>query len=183
MPSATNANAIRAYLKEFELKNGFIPDMLIVDYLDKMSPNEKISADNISEKDKLSSEQLNDIGFDYNMFIATASQQNRSAIDAQELNQSHIAGGLTKVNAVDIYISIILTPSMKAGGEVGFSFLKTRSNDGVGKTVYLRWEGRTLRILNPKSDNKEGDNSIINKIATMKQATQQKKSLLDVMDL
>lgn len=155
MPVGTNANAIRAYLKEFELKNGYIPDLLIVDYLDIMGANGNVSADNISEKDKQSAEQLREIGFDYNMFIATASQQNRTAIEAKELNQSHIAGGLTKVNTVDVYISIILNAQMKAAGDVAFHFLKTRSSDGVGKQVQLKWNN--ARLLIQDADKHKGD--------------------------
>lgn len=184
MHSGATANQIRAYLKEFELKKGYIPDLLIVDYLDIMGANEHVSADNISEKDKRAAEQLRDIGFEYNMFIATASQQNRSAIDAQELNQGHIAGGLTKVNTVDVYISIILTPTMKAAGEVGFAFLKTRSSDGVGKTVFLKWNNAMLLIQNPdSSDNEDIDeDGVITKRVEANRAGK-RKSVLDLMDL
>lgn len=161
MPSGTNGNKIRAYIKEYELKIGQIADMLIVDYLDIMGSNEHVSADNVSEKDKRSTEQLRDIIFEYNMYGATASQQNRSAIDATEMNQSHIAGGLTKVNTVDIYASIILTPAMKAAGEIGFAFLKTRNSDGAGKTIWLRWDNNTLRIKNPIKQEKIDEDGVI----------------------
>lgn len=182
MPSGTTANQIRAYLKEFELKNGIVPDLLIVDYLDIMGSNEKVSADNVWEKDKRATEQLRDIAFDYNLYIATASQQNRSAIDAQELNQSHIAGGLSKVNTVDVYASVILTPTMKAAGEIGFSFLKTRNSDGVGKTIYLKWDNRCLRILN-KTENVDDDGVLLDRIPAASSAGKNKASLLDVMNM
>lgn len=152
MGSGTTANQIRGYLKEFELKNGYVPDLLVVDYLDLMGANEHVSADNISEKDKRATEQLRDILFDYKMYGATASQQNRSAVDATELNHSHIAGGLTKINTVDWYVSIVMNPMMKAAGEIMFVFLKTRSSDGVGKRVTMRWINDQLRISDfPKS--------------------------------
>lgn len=185
MPTGTNANAIRAYLKEFELTKGYIPDLLIADYLDIMGPNGKVSGDNVSEKDKQVAEQFRDILFDYNMFGATASQQNRSAIDAQELNHSHIAGGLTKVNTVDIYVSIIMTPTMKAAGEIGFAFLKTRSSDGVGKTVYLKWDNTSLRIKNPMSDGDPDEDGVIEAKVAETRGTKvpTKKSLLDLMDI
>lgn len=77
MPSGTNSNQIRGFLKEFELKHGFVPDLLVVDYLDGMGANEHVSADNIFEKDKRATEQLRDILIDFNMVGATASQQNR----------------------------------------------------------------------------------------------------------
>ena len=177
MDSGTNCNRIRGYLKEFELKTGFVPDLLIVDYLDIMGPNENVSADNVFEKDKRSAEQLRDILFDYNMYGATASQQNRSAIEATELNQGHIAGGISKVNTVDIYCSVVLTPTMKASGEVGFTFLKTRSSDGVGKSIYLVWDNNSLRILNPKKDSSKEDNNII------AEKINKKKKLVGLRDL
>ena len=182
MPTGSTSNQFRAYLKEFELKFGYLPDLLIVDYLDIMGANEKVSADNVWEKDKRAAEQLRDIAFDYNMYIATASQQNRSAIDAQELNQSHIAGGLSKVNTVDIYASIIMTPTMKAAGEIGFSFLKTRNSDGVGKTVYMKWDNKTLRILN-KTDNVDEDGVLLDNLPTKSSSGlgKPKRSLLDIM--
>lgn len=181
MPSGTTSNQIRAYLKEFELKNRLVPDLLIVDYLDIMGSNEKVSADNVWEKDKRATEQLRDIAFDYNLYVATASQQNRSAIDAQELNQSHIAGGLSKVNTVDVYASVILTPTMKAAGEIGFSFLKTRNSDGVGKTIYLKWDNRRLRILNKTDDTDDG--VLLDRVPTTFSAGKSKASLLDVMNI
>jgi hypothetical protein len=184
MASGTNANAIRSYIKEFELLYNYVPDLLIVDYLDVMSPNEHVSADNISEKDKRSAEQLHDIGFEYNMFIASASQQNRGAIDAQELNQGHIAGGLTKINTVDVYISIILTPTMRAAGEIGFAFLKTRSSDGVGKTVYLKWNPISLRISNLDHEDDNSDKEMIARVAQLRlESKTPKKGLNDIFDI
>jgi KaiC/GvpD/RAD55 family RecA-like ATPase len=181
MESGTNANAIRAYLKQFELRNGYVPDMLIIDYLDKMGANQVVSMDNVFQKDKLASEQLSDILYDYNMFGATASQQNRSAIDAQELNQGHVAGGLSKVMEADWYLSIIMTPAMKAAGEIGFAFLKTRSSDGVGKTVYLKWDNKTLRIKNlPRDEEIDDDGVITSRLAKLKeQGNTKRKTLLD----
>lgn len=139
MATGTPAREFRAYLKEFELKKGYLPDVLIVDYLDNMGSNESVSADNVFEKDKRSSEQLRDLLHDYNMLGASASQQNRGAIDEPRINQSHVAGGISKINTSDTWISIIASESMKAAKECRFQFVKTRSSDGVGKMVTLKW--------------------------------------------
>lgn len=182
MPSGTTGNDIRAYLKEFELTNGYIPDLCIVDYLDCMGPNDKMSKDNVSEKDKQTSEQLRDIGFDYNMFIATASQQNRTAVEATELNHSHIAGGLTKINTTDWYVSIIMTPQMKVAGQIGFNMLKSRSSDGVGKTIWLVWDNKSLRIRNPSKDEQIDDDGVIQeRSSTTPGEKKPKKRLLDLI--
>ncbi len=147
MPSGTKANEIKAYLKEYYLHYNMMPDLLVLDYLDKMHPNEKIDMSDVWTKDKLVSEQLRDIGVEYNMFIATASQLNRDAVKASHHDHSHIAGGISKINESDVYWSIVMTESMKAAGQISFTFQKTRNSDGVGKTVYLKWDGKHLRIL------------------------------------
>lgn len=181
MPAGTRTNDIRGYLKEFELQFGYVPDVIIVDYLDLMSPNERVSADNVFEKDKRSSEQLRDILFDYDMIGITASQQNRSAITAIELNQSHIAGGISKINTTDVYVSIILTDAMKNAGEIGFHFLKTRNSDGVGHQVYLGWNNKTLRIEEQEDDG-DDDNAIKSRVGPSDTPDKGKKGLLDIID-
>ena len=153
MSSGSNANDIRSYLKEHELSKGKLPDMLIVDYLDLMAPTQKVPPQEIWTRDKLATEQLKDIGEEYQLLIATASQLNRSALDADILHQGHTAGGISKVNTVDWQIAIIQTPMQKAQGEIVFQFLKSRSSDAVGKMATMIWDNNSLRIKNkPKKD-------------------------------
>jgi len=147
MPTETSANDIRAYLKEFELRNKRTPDLIVLDYLDNMGANESISADNVFQKDKLCSEQLRQIGIDYDMFIATASQLNRSAIEAPTHNHSQIAGGLSKIHVADTYFSIIMTDEMRGMGKIIFILQKTRNSDGVGEHIHLKWDNKYLRIV------------------------------------
>lgn len=148
MPVGTTSNQIRAFLREFELKHKKIPDCIILDYLDLMGANEVVSSDNVSGKDKLCSEQFRQILVDFDMIGITASQQNRSGIGNDAPNQAVIAGGLTKVNTTDDYVSIMWDEVKKAAGEVWFHFLKTRSSDGVGTTVHMKWDKKYLRIRN-----------------------------------
>jgi archaellum biogenesis ATPase FlaH len=75
--SSTTSNDIRAYLKEFELIHGYIPDAIVVDYLDLMASNHNISAENLFVKDKFVAEELRSIGNDFNCVIITASQMGR----------------------------------------------------------------------------------------------------------
>jgi KaiC/GvpD/RAD55 family RecA-like ATPase len=171
LPAGTTPNQVRAFLKEFELRRKYVPDLIVFDYIDLMSPNEKVSADNVFEKDKRVTEQVCEILVDYDMIGITASQQNRSAVTTNELNHSHIAGGISKINTTDIYVSIVFNDMMRAAGEIHFEFLKTRSSDGVGKRVELAWNSKTLRVENPKntsgpltfSGKKTYNNSAVNK--------------------
>jgi hypothetical protein len=90
------------------------------------------------------------------MFIATASQLNRDAVKATSHDHSHIAGGISKINESDVYWSIVMTESMKAAGQIAFTMQKTRNSDGEGKTVYLRWDNKHLRILDQNGNDSDG---------------------------
>lgn len=145
----TTAIQMHAYLKEYYLQYGQMPDLFICDYVDLMHPNEKnVDAGNLWIKDKLCSEQLRDIGVRHNLMVATASQLNRSAVNATHQSHDQIAGGISKINTCDVYWSILMNESQRAKGEICFHFQKTRNSDGVGKTIYLKWDASHLRILN-----------------------------------
>ena len=67
MPTGKNANDIRSYLKEYEIKTGKKVDVLLVDYLDLMHPiAAKISAENLFVKDKYVSEELRNLAMELN---------------------------------------------------------------------------------------------------------------------
>lgn len=167
MPSETTPNEVRSLLKEFYLKKGYYPDLLIVDYLDEMSPNQFVSADNVAEKDKQISSQLRQVGEDFDALTATASQLNREAIDSPIRTHAHIAGGMGKIRVSDAFVVVDMTPQQKARGVFEMQLLKTRNSDGVGSTIFLEWVREYLRIRDGnKSDKgklefvrKEQDNS------------------------
>ncbi len=150
LSSGTTANDIRSYLDDFYLYHQKMPDILVLDYLDKMGPNQKMNVSDVWNKDKLCSEQLRDIGVDHGMAILTASQLNRDAVKSSDHDHTHIAGGISKINESDIYWSIQMDAEMRAREVCEFKLQKTRNSDGVGKRITLKWDYKYLRILDPE---------------------------------
>jgi replicative DNA helicase len=146
MPNGSTANDIRAFLKLYELQYGRLPHVIMVDYLDLMSPNGGVKGLGISDQDKLKSEQLYEIGIECNAAIVTASQQNRSGITEADANQTVIAGGFSKLNILDNYISLKMDDLMRLEGIMIVKFLKTRSSDAVGSKIPLTFNASNLRI-------------------------------------
>lgn len=183
MNSGATSNDIRAYLKEYELRFGHVPDLLIVDYLDIMGTNQYVPPQEMFVKDKMASEEYRNILNDYNMAGATASQQNREAIKASEITQAHIAGGISKINTTDVHASILFTDGMKHTGEIGFQFIKTRNSDGVGKVVYLNWDNDHLRI---RDRERSKDSTSLSQLIPNKSGSgigvERKRTLTDLMD-
>lgn len=167
IPNGACANDIRGYLKHYEMSYKEKPDIILVDYLDLMTPNGGVKSMSVSEQDKYKSEQLSEIGVDYNAIVFSASQQNREAIRMATPDQGVIAGGLTKVNTVDNYISLFMSPSMRVTGDMGAYFLKTRSSSAVGTSAMLKFNADTLQITGTGEPPKD-----IMKIQSKKRALQ-----------
>ena len=90
MPTGKNANDLRAYIKEYEIKTGRKIDVVLVDYLDLMHPiATKISAENLFVKDKYVSEELRNLAMELNCIFVTASQLNRSSVEEIEFDQPY----------------------------------------------------------------------------------------------
>jgi KaiC/GvpD/RAD55 family RecA-like ATPase len=147
MPSGKNVNDLRAYFKEYQVKTGLKPDVLLIDYLDLMMPlSVKVSPSDLFVKDKYVSEELRNLAMETQCITVTASQLNRSAVEEIEFDHSHISGGLSKIQTADNVIGIFTSRAMKERGRYQIQFMKTRSSSGVGQKVDLEFNIDTLRI-------------------------------------
>jgi hypothetical protein len=147
MPSGKNCNDIRAYLKEYQVKKGVKPDVLLIDYLDLMMPlSVKVSPSDLFVKDKYVSEEIRNLAMETQCVTVTASQLNRAAVEEIEFDHSHISGGLSKIMTADNVIGIFTSRAMKERGRYQIQFMKTRSSSGVGQKVELDFNLDTLRI-------------------------------------
>jgi len=147
MPSGKNCNDIRAYLKEYQVKKGVKPDVILIDYLDLMMPlSVKVSPSDLFVKDKYVSEEIRNLAMETQCITVTASQLNRSAVEEIEFDHSHISGGLSKIMTADNVIGIFTSRAMKERGRYQIQFMKTRSSAGVGQKVELDFNVDTLRI-------------------------------------
>jgi archaellum biogenesis ATPase FlaH len=147
MPSGKNCNDIRAYLKEYQVKKGVKPDVLLIDYLDLMMPlSVKVSPSDLFVKDKYVSEEIRNLAMETQCVTVTASQLNRAAVEEIEFDHSHISGGLSKIMTADNVIGIFTSRAMKERGRYQIQFMKTRSSSGVGQKVELEFNLDTLRI-------------------------------------
>lgn len=179
--SITNANSIRSYLKEFQMIHSIEIDAVILDYMDIMTSNQMISAENISQKDKAIAEEIRSIGFDYNCLIISASQLNREShhTHISDLGHAQIAGGMTKINTSDNAIYVIQDDKMRAMKQYMFKLAKTRSSGGVGSFITLDVDPISLIISSQKGSN----GMILNKKNSGTGPKKPAKSLLDIIDV
>jgi archaellum biogenesis ATPase FlaH len=157
MPAGKNANDIRSYLKEYEIKMDRKVDVLLVDYLDLMMPiNRKVSPSDLFIKDKFVSEELRNLAMEKQCVFVTASQLNRASVEEVEFDHSHISGGLSKIQTADNVIGIFTSRAMRERGKYQIQLMKTRSSSGVGQKIDLDFDVDTLRITDSGLDSDDG---------------------------
>ena len=160
MPSGKTANDLRSYVKEWQIKNNAVADVLLIDYLDLLMPlSRKVSPSDLFVKDKYVSEELRNLAMESQTVFVTASQLNRAAVEEIEFDHSHIAGGLSKIQTADNVIGIFTSRAMKERGRYQIQFMKTRSSSGVGQKVDLEFDVDTLRISDLLEDEHSSNTS------------------------
>ena len=118
LPQGSTCNDLKAYLKNYEIETQKRPDVLVVDYLDLLFPNnKKIDPSNLFVKDKFVTEELRGLCVERGMIGQTAAQLNRGAVQEQEHDHSHISGGISKIQTADNVISIFASAAMKERGQ------------------------------------------------------------------
>ena len=165
MGSGSNANSLKAFLKEYEIQTGIKADALIIDYMDLMMPNDRrVSPSDLFVKDKYVSEEMRSLAKDLNVLFVTASQLNRASVEEVEFDHSHISGGISKINTADNVMGIYTSGPMRERGQYQLQFMKTRSSSGVGTRINLKFDQTTLRITDFTDEELQEQDSTSNKI-------------------
>lgn len=149
---------IEAYIQDFELKTNLIPNIIIVDYADIMTPCDKrYDPNNIGLIDNKISLELRELVRERTKngkpsLCLTASQITKDAMAEEELNLSNVAGGKAKSCNADNMIAVSTSDAMRAKGEYRFTMLKTRNSGGKGKKLKIKYDVDTLRMEDMEID-------------------------------
>jgi replicative DNA helicase len=144
-PSGTaDVNTIRGYHEQLKMQ-GFVPDMIVVDYVGEMKDYTGMK---IYESRELLVKDL--VGFcgEENMFGATAMQPNRSAREAQQehvLDDCHLGDAFGQSRPLHQFWSLNQRDDEKQQG-VGRCFVIKHRNGVSRFQFFLRWDEDTLRI-------------------------------------
>jgi len=173
LPAQSNINDIRSFLKEYQIQTNKRVDFVMIDYLDLLMPvSAKVSPNDLFVKDKYVSEELRNLAKELGVLMVTASQLNRSAVEENEFDHSHISGGISKINTADNVFGIFTSRSMRERGKYQIQCMKSRSSTGVGQKIDLEYNIETMRITDEGGDGASDrpTSSIMDAIKTRSQA-------------
>ncbi len=153
MPSSASPSMIRTYLMEYHLTYGKYPDVICLDYIDILKPDDsKLLGDNKFNIDEHLTFSVRDIMAEYDIYGFTASQLNRDAVDKTEINYGMIAGGISKVNASDFTVAIYATQEDIDNCIVNIRQLKVRNTAKTTQPIQLYLNPHTLKITSDLPD-------------------------------
>lgn len=112
-----------AYLDTIALHTGFVPDLIVVDYLDLWRKN---PAD-IRGSLRLIYEDVKGVAMDRNVAIATVTQSNRSGVNAKVITEDQISEDFSKVMTADSIITLAASDEEQAVGMARLFVAKNRA--------------------------------------------------------
>ena len=122
-------NTIKAHIKTLEIE-GFVPDIIFVDYLGLMKPLGSYAEKRHALTDI--AESLRNIANNYGIPVWTAHQTNRTAIQEERINTAHIGESLGIVATVDLALGLGRPDEMKEDNRAMLGIIKNRlGQDGV----------------------------------------------------
>ena len=106
---------IERELDNLEYMEGFIPDMIIIDYADILAITDR----QLSERGRIDDiwKRLKGMAASRDCLVVTASQSNRGSIEKRSLSQKDAAEDIRKIAHVDVMIGINQTEKEKKRGE------------------------------------------------------------------
>lgn len=150
-PGGTKPIDIQTIVNEYELKFEKIVNVIIVDYVDLMSPNGKISNENIHQSQRSVYEDLrgwaaNRTKKDIKTTIFTASQFGKGSMkeNEDEIGQGSLSGSAYKTYTSD---NVIAIHNVKENiNQKNLTFLKTRNSAGSSNPIPLAFNPNTLLL-------------------------------------
>ena len=126
-PGTANSNHLRVLLKELEMKKNFIPDAIVIDYLNLCSSSRyKTSTSNSYTYVKSIAEELRGLGVEYNVPTVSAVQFNRNGSSTTDSSMEDVSDSYGIAFTADILLALISTEELEQMNQIMIKQLKNR---------------------------------------------------------
>lgn len=129
--SGGTAAHFRSLLDELALKKGFLPDLLIVDYINICAPvrYKMGSVTNSNTYVKAIAEELRGLAVEYNVPVLSATQFNREGMDSSDPGLTNTGDSIGLPQTADLQLALITNEELEQDGRLLIKQLKNRYND------------------------------------------------------
>lgn len=124
-----NVSNFRALLNDLKLKKAFVPDVLIVDYINIVASQRNIPIANSYQYVKSVCEELRGLAIELGIPIFSSTQFNRGGTDASDVGLHDISESHGLSMTVDVLLGMIRTEAMDSENLILIKQLKNRFSD------------------------------------------------------
>ena len=137
------AHQLAVDIDEYINVHDFVPDLIIVDYMDLMEREYRYEREYI-ELEELS-KRLRQIAMKHNCVMLTASQVNREGVTGGLAKNENVAGSYGKIKTADLVMSINQNDEERQNGKMRVAVTKNREYVS-GRIVTVNMDYKSLRI-------------------------------------
>jgi len=142
---SASTQTIRSHIERLK-KRGTKPDMILIDYADLLKPV-KSQGEKRHELEGIY-EELRAIAQQEKCAIVTASQTNRSGLNAEVITMEAISEAFNKCFVADFIFSLSRTPQDKQANTGRVFIAKNRNGpDGLVFPIFADWSNVTMKVL------------------------------------
>lgn len=157
--STASINNVRSLLEDLNLKQGFIPDIIYVDYLNLLISSRMKGGQNVNSYFiiKSISEEMRGLAVEKNFAIVSASQFNRSGSSTSEPGMAEISESFSLNFIADFVLGLVTTEELIEKGIIMCKQLKNRYVDVNRKNkFYLGFDRSRMTFFTFGEESDEG---------------------------
>ena len=136
--ASAHVGHFKSLLNELKLKKSFIPDLIVIDYMNICSSSRyknNISVNSYSFVKSIA-EELRGLAVEFNVPLITATQTNRSGMNNSDIELTDTSESIGGPMTADLLLALISTEELEELGQIMFKQLKNRYSD---PTVHKRF--------------------------------------------
>ena len=126
---------LEAYLDRLEILENFVPDLIVIDYLDELKPSKEQSRLEKRHQHRGIAQDLVGLAKVRNAAVVTMTQTNREALEVKKVTLKHIGEDYGKVQVADLVFAICQTQDEYDKQQARIRWLKKRDRGGKGQEV------------------------------------------------
>lgn len=148
----------RALLAELKIKQSFIPDLIVVDYLGICASSRMKMGGSVNSYSyiKAVAEELRGLAVEFNVPVVTGAQLNRSGYDNSDVDMTSTADSMGIVHTLDFFIALIRTEELDDQNSVLIKQLKNRYADPAIDKRFLLGLNRPKMTFYDLEDSAQG---------------------------
>ena len=154
-PGAASANTFRNLLDDLDLKQNFVPDVIVVDYLNLVASCRVKMGGNINGYGyvKAVAEELRGLAVERNVAMLSATQLNRTGMESSDPEMTDTSESMGTPMTVDWQVALIDSEELKALNQIMFKQQKSRySNKDESTRFVLGIDRAKMKLYDADSD-------------------------------